>query len=42
MDFITDKPGQLGNVSSLIGQHKLNISIEMAGKNPNYIDFNSN
>ena len=35
-----DKPGQLGNVSSLIGQHKLNISnLEMAGKNPNYINF---
>ena len=37
---LPDKPGQLGNVSSLIGQHKLNISnLEMAGKNPNYINF---
>ena len=32
---LPDKPGQLGNVSSLIGQHKLNISnLEMAGKKP--------
>jgi RelA/SpoT family (p)ppGpp synthetase len=37
---LPDKPGQLGNVSSLIGVHKLNISnLEMAGKNPNYINF---
>ena len=37
---LPDKPGQLGNVSSLIGSHKLNISnLEMAGKNPNYINF---
>ncbi|MBD1135326.1 bifunctional (p)ppGpp synthetase/guanosine-3',5'-bis(diphosphate) 3'-pyrophosphohydrolase [Pelagibacterales bacterium SAG-MED47] len=37
---LPDKPGQLGNVSSLIGQHKLNISnLEMTGKNPNYINF---
>jgi RelA/SpoT family (p)ppGpp synthetase len=37
---LPDKPGQLGNVSSLIGQHKLNISnLEMAGKNSNYINF---
>jgi len=37
---LPDKPGQLGNVSSLIGQHKLNISnLEMAGKNPHYINF---
>ena len=37
---LPDKPGQLGNVSSLIGDHKLNISnLEMAGKNPNYINF---
>jgi (p)ppGpp synthase/HD superfamily hydrolase len=37
---LPDKPGQLGYVSSLIGQHKLNISnLEMAGKNPNYINF---
>ena len=37
---LPDKPGQLGNVSSLIGDHKLNISnLVMAGKNPNYINF---
>ena len=37
---LPDKPGQLGNVSSLIGQHKLNISnLEMVGKNPHYINF---
>ena len=37
---LPDKPGQLGNVSSLIGLHKLNISnLEMAGKNPDYINF---
>ena len=37
---LPDKPGQLGDVSSLIGQHKLNISnLEMVGKNPNYINF---
>ncbi len=37
---LPDKPGQLGNVSSLIGEHKLNISnLEMAGKNPDYINF---
>ena len=37
---LPDKPGQLGNVSSLIGEHKLNISnLEMTGKNPHYINF---
>jgi len=37
---LPDKPGQLGEVSSLIGQHKLNISnLNMAGKNPDYINF---
>ena len=37
---LPDKPGQLGNVSTLIGEHKLNISnLEMVGKNPNYINF---
>ena len=35
---LPDKPGQLGNVSSLIGEHKLNISnLVMAGKTPDYI-----
>jgi guanosine-3',5'-bis(diphosphate) 3'-pyrophosphohydrolase len=37
---LPDKPGQLGSISSLIGEHKLNISnLEMAGKNPDYINF---
>ena len=37
---LPDKPGQLGAISSLIGEHKLNISnLEMAGKNPDYINF---
>ena len=37
---LPDNPGQLGDISSLIGSHKLNISnLEMAGKNPNYINF---
>ena len=38
---LPDKPGQLGIVSSLIGEHKLNISnLEMVGKSPKYINFN--
>ena len=37
---LPDKPGQLGAITSLIGEHKLNISnLEMAGKNPDYINF---
>ena len=37
---LPDKPGQLGSISSLIGDHKLNISnLVMAGKNPEYINF---
>ncbi len=37
---LPDQPGQLGDISSLIGSHKLNISnLEMVGKNPNYINF---
>ena len=37
---LPDQPGQLGDISSLIGSHKLNISnVEMVGKNPNYINF---
>ncbi len=37
---LPDKPGQLGIVSSLIGEHKLNISnLVMAGKTPDYINF---
>ena len=38
---LPDQPGQLGDISSLIGSHKLNISsLEMVGKSPNYINFN--
>ena len=37
---LLDQPGQLGDISSLIGSHKLNISnVEMAGQNPKYINF---
>ena len=37
---LPDQPGQLGDISSLIGSHKLNISnVEMAGKNLKYINF---
>ena len=37
---LPDKPGQLGAISSLIGENKLNISnLEMAGKTPDYINF---
>ncbi|MDB9815511.1 RelA/SpoT family protein [Candidatus Pelagibacter sp.] len=37
---LPDQPGQLGDISSLIGNHKLNISnVEMAGQNPKYINF---
>ena len=37
---LPDKPGQLGEVTSLIGSHKLNISsVEMVGQNINYINF---
>jgi RelA/SpoT family (p)ppGpp synthetase len=37
---LPDQPGQLGDISSLIGSHKLNISnVEMAGKNSKYINF---
>ena len=37
---LPDQPGQLGDISSLIGSHKLNISnVEMAGKNAKYINF---
>ena len=35
-----DKPGQLGDISTLIGKHKLNItSLEMKEKTTNYINF---
>ena len=37
---LPDQPGQLGDISSLIGSHKLNISnVEMAGKSTKYINF---
>ena len=37
---LPDQPGQLGDISSLIGSHKLNISnVEMAGQNTKYINF---
>ena len=37
---LPDQPGQLGDISSLIGSHKLNISnVEMVGKNTKYINF---
>jgi RelA/SpoT family (p)ppGpp synthetase len=37
---LPDQPGQLGDISSLIGSYKLNISnVEMAGKNTKYINF---
>jgi GTP pyrophosphokinase/guanosine-3',5'-bis(diphosphate) 3'-pyrophosphohydrolase len=37
---LPDQPGQLGDISSLIGSHKLNISnVVMAGKNTKYINF---
>ena len=37
---LPDQPGQLGDISSLIGSHKLNISnVEMAGKTTKYINF---
>ncbi len=37
---LPDRPGQLGSISSLIGDHKLNISnLVMTEKNTNYINF---
>ena len=37
---LPDKPGQLGDISTLIGLHKLNISkVEMTEKKTNYINF---
>ncbi len=37
---LPDQPGQLGDISSLIGNHKLNISnVEMVGKSTKYINF---
>ena len=37
---LPDIPGQLGNVTTLLGNHSLNISnVEMAGKGKDYINF---
>jgi len=37
---LPDQPGQLGDISSLIGSNKLNISnVEMSGKSSKYINF---
>ena len=37
---LLDIPGQLGNVTTLLGNHALNISnVEMAGKGKDYINF---
>ncbi|MEK9746306.1 MAG: RelA/SpoT family protein [Pelagibacteraceae bacterium] len=37
---LPDIPGQLGNVTTLLGNHALNISnVEMAGKGKDYINF---
>jgi RelA/SpoT family (p)ppGpp synthetase len=37
---LPDKPGQLGDVTTLLGNHRLNISqVEMTGKNTDYINF---
>ena len=37
---LPDQPGQLGDISTLIGSNKLNISnVEMVGKNAKYINF---
>ena len=43
MDFITRFTWSIGDITSLIGSHKMNISnLEMVGKNPNYINFKFN
>ncbi len=40
---LTDKPGKLGEVTTLIGNHKLNISsVEMKEKTKDYINFRFN
>jgi len=37
---LPDNPGQLGNVTTLLGNHALNISnVEMSGKGKGYINF---
>ena len=40
---LPDKPGKLGEVTTLIGTHKLNISsVEMKEKTKDYINFRFN
>ena len=40
---LPDKPGKLGEVTTLIGEHKLNISgVEMKEKTKDYINFRFN
>ena len=40
---LPDKPGKLGEISTLIGTHKLNISsVEMVEKTKDYINFRFN
>ena len=40
---LPDKPGKLGEVTTLIGVHKLNISgVEMKEKTKDYINFRFN
>ncbi|MDB3949801.1 RelA/SpoT family protein [Candidatus Pelagibacter sp.] len=40
---LTDKPGKLGEVTTLLGQHSLNISsVEMKEKSKEYINFRFN
>ena len=40
---LTDKPGKLGEVTTLLGHHKLNISsVEMKEKTKDYINFRFN
>jgi len=40
---LPDKPGKLGEISTLIGTHKLNISsVEMKEKTKDYINFRFN
>ena len=43
MDILPDLPGQLGDVTTLIGQNKMNISsVEMVEKTKNTINFRFN
>jgi len=43
MDVLPDKPGKLGEVTTLLGHHSLNISnVEMKEKSKEYINFRFN